>query len=258
MQQEIDKEFKKIDQENQKLVSKNRAGNLKNLSAHELYQEYARCGFNPLFESRLSIAQRKNLFDFIQKELPRIKEQEKTDIFEKARESVPERKVTGFFKIRICDYPIKENKKALQSVHLTFWRPEPGMYEEIREGHRIKLFNVLAKKHMETLALSSSKQTKWMRAPSDPDVVSKSLYKPRKFVSCKDLKFHEGEELDIICKLISFGNRKTKIPNDPDGPAVQDIFATDDTEELIMIKFSMRSNSESRSPILKVILHIFC
>lgn len=125
---------------------------------------------------------------------------------------VAERKVSAFFKMKICDYSRKDwrtSTSAQPSVAMLLMTNANEInYLDICEGNRYRVYFLMPytpKRKSSWLDIKTTRSTRWEPVPmgaNDPGLLE-SAYEPRKVVSCDQLSsLSPTSEIDIVVLVI--------------------------------------------------------
>jgi hypothetical protein len=119
--------------------------------------------------------------------------------------NIEDRRVSGYFKIRICD--AKQSSQDLATLLLS--NANELNHMDIVEGNRYKVFFVMPyhpkNKKYPGLDLKTTRMTRWELAPAITN--AESAYVPRFLSSCEDIRFEDAStDFDLVvyvlCKLL--------------------------------------------------------
>lgn len=114
------------------------------------------------------------------------------------RTTYEERNVSAYFRIRICDYPVKRTTTAKQdadstSMTLLITNANEITFMDICEGARYRIYFVVpyTRKKDLSIELKTTRNTRWEMLPLEPsdEALSASAYIPRHTIPCCSLPF---------------------------------------------------------------------
>ena len=192
----------------------------------ELFDAFQAEDLTPSFVENLSMAQREALQSYIDSG---------AEMQQQMESETPRRNVTGFFKISVCDYPNQEVKHPSKTCLITFWRPDPSTQDALREGRRLRIYNLTARPNSDRLMLSSTKQTIWKIMPTQVDMMERSMYVERRFYMCNELAgLNCGIDVDIVCRVVAFGKERPRSAMSE--LMIRDVYVCDESEALVVVQ----------------------
>jgi hypothetical protein len=114
-----------------------------------------------------------------------------------------DRRVSGYFKIRICDTKQSAPDKPLATLLLS--NANELNHMDIVEGNRYKVFFVMPyhpkNKKYPGLDLKTTRMTRWEPAPAPPN--SDNAYIPRFLSACEDIRFEDSSaDFDLVVYVL--------------------------------------------------------
>ncbi|KAL1915938.1 uncharacterized protein VTP21DRAFT_6326 [Calcarisporiella thermophila] len=105
------------------------------------------------------------------------------------------RNVTPLLKLRVCDYPRKDQHPSREAI-LSIWGPSEELVEQLAEGNRYRIYclNTSSFRHFSTsrsdpIRLTANRSTRWELMPICEDRMARSLYLPREALSFDELNY---------------------------------------------------------------------
>ncbi|CAO3637563.1 unnamed protein product [Mucor hiemalis] len=149
---------------------------------------------------------------------------------------VEERRVSGYFKIRICD----ASSKGQQIATLLLSNANELNHIDVVEGNRYRVFFVMPyhpkNKKYPGLDLKTTRMTRWEPRPS---LNSYGAYIPRYLTPCKNIRQREVHaDFDVVVLVLQTGTATMKYLN---GRKLwhQTLLVTDDSQSVCQINFRL-------------------
>ncbi|XP_033116195.1 breast cancer type 2 susceptibility protein homolog isoform X2 [Anneissia japonica] len=155
------------------------------------------------------------------------------------QENGSKRTVTPLMKVRLVDYNLCERSLA-SSVLLTVWRPAEEVVGLLREGQRLKIFNVNAsagwcRDGLNRVQLASSRCSRYKQLPTSPGVLD-VVYPPRQVSNfAETFREHfqpDYQEMDIVGLVMyatPYSSRNSSRP--------QTVYLSDSDVNVFALKF---------------------
>lgn len=119
--------------------------------------------------------------------------------------SFEDRKVSGYFKIRICDTKQSSPSQQQPLATLLLSNANELNHMDIIEGNRYKVFFIMPyhpkNKKYPGLDLKTTRMTRWEPAPAITN--AENAYIPRYLSTCEDIRFEDGlHDFDLVVYVL--------------------------------------------------------
>ncbi|RUS19357.1 hypothetical protein BC937DRAFT_87614 [Endogone sp. FLAS-F59071] len=170
-------------------------------------------------------------------------------INEKINERQLDRKVSAFFKVKLCDYPKRGGLRKRSEASLIIGNANASKFDELHEGRRYHIYTLTAlAKHdrvaradapwTDSIRLKTTPKTKWREIDLIEGILETSMYCPRIVSACNSLSEREkGGEVDLVVIILDIAS---PIKSQAYGRSSlkQTMLVTDATEQIVQIEFS--------------------
>ncbi|KAI8388854.1 uncharacterized protein BYT42DRAFT_249628 [Radiomyces spectabilis] len=132
--------------------------------------------------------------------------------YNNGQRSTEERKVSGYFKLRIGDYRRSQSNDPISMATLLILNANEVNYMDVQEGNRYRI-TFLAPytpkiKRFPGLHLKTTRYTRWeLISKATEDMVSKFLYIPRQITQCEDIHtMNQTDDMDVAVFVLHAGS----------------------------------------------------
>ncbi|TPX42340.1 hypothetical protein SeMB42_g01677 [Synchytrium endobioticum] len=219
-------------------------------SAEELYKYMNVYSDTIDFMGKLTAVQRDQLQDFISRRQEQYALDMRTRMEDEMQSRIKPREVSKFIKFRVCDYPpLGAVCEHVKEAFLTVWNVDDSVLSCFAEGKRLRIFGVMAGKErinnherypkgtMMPMPLRTTRQLLFQEMPFSTRDYSRTLYQPRKWMSCQELENLERFDVtDLVAVLIAVEQARI-VPGNMNR-VTQRLACTDSSGHIVIIRLS--------------------